>query len=167
MKSFLNIELNWKNIFRTLLCTILLIDVISIFLPSHQIKILSMSLMDARHILPVSAFKAFFRLMIFVVCIGLLFIIIEIVSLIGLWKFRKSARQWFIAYYLFNILFNLTFLPTIRYWWDLPIDIIYDILCVAVIVFSYSSYTKQYFNKDKSVASVTEGNKIDSANNVA
>jgi hypothetical protein len=167
LKSFLNIELNWKNIFRIFLCVILLIDVICIFLPSHYKPFPSISKWEAHYIFSIIPYSYILQFIYFLIGIVVLFIIVSIVALIGLWKFWKSARELFIVAYLIDILGNIAFLRAVRYWWDLPLSIIYNIFCIAVIVFSYTSYTKLYFNKDKSFESVTEDTKIDNVNNVA
>jgi hypothetical protein len=119
-----------------------------------------MSVKEAHHILPIAAYKALIRLMFVIVCIGVLVLILHVVSLIGLWKFWKSARELFIVAYLLMILLPNTFPSTIKYWWDLPLDIIYHIFSVAVIVFSYTSYTKELFNKGYSFTKETEKSNI-------
>jgi hypothetical protein len=164
MKPFLNMFLNWKNLFRMFLSIIFLIDVAEIFLPHHPLRTLTFSALSR---LSMITHYGILPLLYFLIGICTLFLIIYVVSLIGLWIFWKSARELFIIYYISVILSRVTLQPTIRYWWDLPISIIYNVICIALIVFSYSSYTKKYFNKDKSVGFIAEDLTIDNVSNVA
>jgi hypothetical protein len=139
---------NWKFIFRILICLFIALEISSFFIPSNSRDILTSISKYELRVIPHDIYNVIFRLYGGIVCFGLGTFLVQIIALVGLWIFWKSARELFVVSYIFSIIFEITTQKVVtHYWWSWPMAIIYSIDVVAIITFSYTRYTKKYFSK--------------------
>jgi len=149
-------KLNWKIIFRLLLCLFVSFEIIGFIIPDASQGLLSLISKDDLRRIPRAVYNIISRMSLGIICFGAAAFIIQITALVGLWKFWRSARELFIVSYILSTIFiQTTQTIVVYYWWTLPMNIIYNIVVVAIIVFSYTRCTNEYFNRNESVDSKT------------
>ena len=133
-----------KTFFRSLLIIMLFIQLSPLIIPHQRTTSIPHIKTELEH-LSSQALDELLRFMHGVLYVGIAGAALFIISLAGMFFFWRPSRELFIAsVIIFKILVTSLFFES-NLWWSMPLDILFQIIAVSVIIMSYINPVKELF----------------------
>ncbi|MFZ1979275.1 MAG: hypothetical protein WAV76_15065 [Bacteroidota bacterium] len=133
-----------KTFFRSLLIIMLFIQLSPLIIPHQHTTSMAHIKIELGHLSP-QALDELLRFIHGLLYVGIAGAVLFIISLVGLFFFWRPSRELFIAsVIIFKILVSGLFLEP-NLWWSMPLDILFQIIAVSVIIMSYINPMKVLF----------------------